>query len=752
MSHVLRWLSDYFLQKAIKIIQCGPIPKHLAVIVDGNRRYAKTLNKDSAYGHRIGGAKLLESFEWCRAIGITEMTVYAFSIENFKRTQEEIEVVFDVIRKLMIDAVEKYSDIEIRLVGNLELLPSDFLALLAKCSLKTMGEKKYVINFAVAYTARDEITNALEIVNQGFKNGLLLVDDIDEDLLNQVMYVQSDPDILVRSSGELRFSDFLLWQNRGAYVNFIQTMWPAFNIWMMLACVFKYQSIFKHLEFKKNIKQYGCAFIVCKMKMFVFLLLTWAGGLGSYERALPDNLLMGAATSAYQVEGASNVDGKGENIWDHLIHTRPERIADGSNADVACDSYYKYKEDVNIMKNMGFQVYRFSIAWTRILPTGFSNVVSEEGVRYYNNLIDELLANGITPMATLHHFDIPQSLQDLGGWTNPKIVKWFTDYAKVVFTRFGDRVKLWITINEPKQVCTFGYGTALLAPAINSSGIGDYMCARNLLMAHAAAYHLYSKSFKRQQNGRISITIECGWSEPKTNSIDDLEAADRKMQFDFGLYTHPIYTVRGGYPKSVQNFIDGRSKDEGFSESRLPVLKPREIAFIRGTYDYFGLNYYSSQYVLDAKPEPITGAPSITKDARVEEYFDPNWLIDSTKFFRSVPWGLRKLLKYIKDNYQNPEIMITENGFPDVEPFQDYDRVTYYKEHINAVLDAIECDGVRMGLYTAWSLMDNFEWSFGYSLRFGLNHVNFSDPNRKRTPKLSARFFKNILETRTITL
>ncbi|KAK4878055.1 hypothetical protein RN001_010561 [Aquatica leii] len=466
--------------------------------------------------------------------------------------------------------------------------------------------------------------------------------------------------------------------------------------------------------------------------LFVLVTLLFISKSNVFGRSLPDDLLVGTATSAYQVEGAWNLDGKGENIWDRFVHTRPDKIVDRSTGDVACDSYNKYKSDVELMKNAGFQFYRFSISWSRILPHGYSNVINPNGIYYYNNLINVLLENGIVPVVTLYHFDLPQVLQDLGGWTNAKVVKWFEDFAGVVFDHFADRVKVWITINEPKQVCSYGYGVGMLAPGIESSGLGEYMCARNLLLAHASAYHLYKK--------RYGV-----WYEPSSEA--DVEATERQRQFDFGIYTHPIYS--GDFPDVVKSAVANRSKYEGFSESRLPVLTGEEVNFIKSTSDFFGLNYYTSFYVRDKVPDPI-GAPSSTKDANVDLYQDPSWPSSSVASFKSVPWGLRKLLGYIKQHYGDPEIVIGENGFPDLGEFNDCTKIQFFLDHLSAVLDAIDTYGARVKLYTAWSLIDNFEWSQGYRARFGFYAVNFTSPDLARSPKLSAKFFQDLLNSRVL--
>lgn len=232
------------------------------------------------------------------------------------------------------------------------------------------------------------------------------------------------------------------------------------------------------------------------------------------------------------------VTGKSFSIWDHLLHVQNKNneeqcwAHDCSNGDVSCDSYHNYKRDVQMIKDLGLQLYRFSISWTRILPSGFINHVNEEGVKYYNNLINKLIENGIQPMVTLYHWDLPQSLQDLGGWTNPLIVDWFADYARTAYRLFGDRVKLWITVNEPMMVCQFGYGDSLLAPALSSYGVGNYICFKNILLAHARAWHIYNQEFKKIQNGSTGISISMMWYIPLTASEADHEATKDVRVFE----------------------------------------------------------------------------------------------------------------------------------------------------------------------------------------------------------------------------
>ncbi|XP_014362015.2 lactase-phlorizin hydrolase [Papilio machaon] len=472
------------------------------------------------------------------------------------------------------------------------------------------------------------------------------------------------------------------------------------------------------------------------------------GGSRHDVRKFPEGFLFGTATASYQVEGAWDEDGKTENIWDHLTHNNPCIIKDCSNGDIADDSYHLYKRDVEMMRELGLDFYRFSLSWPRILPTSFPDKINEAGVQYYNNLIDEMLKYNIQPMITLYHWDLPQKLQEMGGWANPHIVDWFGDYAKTVFQLFGDRVKYWITINEPYQVCNQGYGDVVKAPVLNSKGVAEYMCAKNLLLAHARAYHIYDKEFRPNQDGVIFISYSAQWYEPETDK--DIEAANDNNDFQWGQYTHPVFSETGDFPPSMRRKIAAKSEEQGYPRSRLPEFTPEEIDYVRGSSDYFGLNHYSTFIVY--RNESIYGyhdAPSFADDLEVLTYQKAEWKIGQSEFTKCVPWGFQKLLTRIKEEYNNPPIYITENGFATYGGLEDDDRVTYYKEYINAMLNAIE-EGSDIRAYTAWSLMDNFEWMQGYTERFGLYEVDYESPERTRTPRKSAFVYKQILHTREL--
>lgn len=461
----------------------------------------------------------------------------------------------------------------------------------------------------------------------------------------------------------------------------------------------------------------------------------------------PEFFMLGSATASYQIEGGWNADGKGVNIWDTLTHDRPQLMVDKSNADVACDSYHKYKEDVQLLKDLGAQFYRFSVSWSRILPGGYDNKVNQAGIDYYNKLIDELLANGIEPMITMYHWDLPQAFQDLGGWPNFVLAQYFEDYARILFTNFGDRVKLWLTFNEPLTFMS-GYSSDQgFAPAINLTGIGDYLTARTVIYAHSRVYHLYDQLFRMKQRGKVGIALNINWCEPATNSTEDAAACERYQQFKLGIYAHPIFSAEGDYPTVVKERIARNSAAQGYTKSRLPSFTPKQVEYIRGTADFLGLNFYTAYY---GKPGEDGDSPSMARDTGIITTQDPGWASSASSWLTVVPWGFRKELNWIANEYGNPPIFITENGFSDYGGLNDTGRVNYHTSHLTEMLKAIHEDGCNVIGYAAWSLMDNFEWNRGYTEKFGLYAVDFDDPARPRTPKESAKVLAEIMRTRKI--
>ncbi|CAG9864411.1 unnamed protein product [Phyllotreta striolata] len=465
-------------------------------------------------------------------------------------------------------------------------------------------------------------------------------------------------------------------------------------------------------------------------------------------RKFPKTFKLGVANAAPQIEGGWNEDGKGETIWDRFAHKHPEKIADRSTPDVACDSYHKYKEDIALIKAMGLDHYRLSIAWSRVLPTGYTDKVNKAGVEYYKNVFKELKENDIKPMVTLYHWDLPQPLQDqMNGWLNESIVDVFGDYAKFAFETFGDDVDWWITVNEPKQVCQSGYGTGGYAPGVVGSGVTDYSCARNILLAHARAWHIYNELYRSKNKGKVAIVVDASWSEPGSDSDADRAAAERATQFEVGLYANPVFN--GDWPEVVKRRVAERSKMEGYEESRLPAFSEREIAYLKGTSDYLALNTYSTMMVSAAGEAPLTA--SFEHDKNVRYWAEPDWPKDGPWWFYDLPWGLRKFLNWLKRTYNNPEIVVTENGYvTGDDTLEDDKRIHYFRGYLSACLDAIYKDNVNLTAYTAWSIMDDWEWTGGYTSFLGLYKVNFTDPERPRIKRKSADFFAGVAKNRCL--
>lgn len=355
--------------------------------------------------------------------------------------------------------------------------------------------------------------------------------------------------------------------------------------------------------------------------------------------------------------------------------------------------------------------YRFSISWSRILPNGDISSLNQDGLTYYNNLIDELIANEIEPMVTMYHYDLPQSLQDLGGLVNPLMVNYFRNYADILFKTYGDRVKRWITFNEPYDFCVEGYGNGQFAPLVYAPGVGEYLCGQTVLLAHSEVYHLYKRKFAKTQNGKIGITLSSRFFYQKDNKTED--AVDRAMQFTLGWFAHPIYSLTGGYPPVMITQILRNSISEGRTWSRLPNLAGHLKNAVHGTADFLGLNYYSSRLVEFADP-PLGRKPSIERDSKIKTSVESNWQHAKSPWLYSVPQGLGDILRWIRDEYNNVEVVITENGWSDDGEIEDDGRIDYIREHLKHVQKAVVDDECNCVGYTVWSVIDNFEWMKGF--------------------------------------
>lgn len=448
----------------------------------------------------------------------------------------------------------------------------------------------------------------------------------------------------------------------------------------------------------------------------------------------PHDFVWGSATSAYQIEGAVNEDGRGESIWDTFCQ-EPDAIMDGSSGDIACDHYHRMESDVQLMKEMGLQAYRFSIAWPRILPNG-TGQVNNAGIDFYNRLIDTLIANDIEPWVTLYHWDLPQALEDgYGGWLSRDTVTAFGEYARVCFQAFGDRVQHWITINEAWTVAVNGYNNGIHAPGRSENpAIEPYVVAHYLILAHATAARIYHDEFAPIQKGMIGVSHCSDYRYPLTNSSQDKDAAERAMVFLLGWFADPIY--KGDYPIEMRRRLG----------HRLPQFTNDEKELLAGSADFLGLNHYSS--LLASEPTKIPTFSGYWADIFVDFHSKDDWRIND-QGWAVVPDGCREMLKWIAHRYNNPIIYMTENGSAEPEASlevarHDEGRRSYFEGYIRACAQAIR-EGVKLRGYFAWSLMDNFEWQFGYQRRFGLCYVDFN--TQVRTPKLSAEWYRSTILT-----
>lgn len=458
----------------------------------------------------------------------------------------------------------------------------------------------------------------------------------------------------------------------------------------------------------------------------------------------PPDFVFGAATSAYQVEGASNKGNRGPCIWDAFSHI-PDKICDGRNGDVSVDQYHRYKEDIELISMMGFDAYRFSISWSRVFPDGMGTKVNDEGITYYNNLINGLLDKGIKPYVTLYHWDLPLHLEEtMGGWLNKEIVKYFTIYAETCFEIFGDRVKDWITINEPLQTAVNGYGCGIFAPGRNeNAAIETYLAAHHQLLAHASAVSAYRNKYKEKQAGRIGLVLDCEWAVALSNTPEDQKAAARRLDFQVGWYLHPIYY--GDYPEVMQDRLG----------ERLPKFSMEDKELLRNSLDFLGLNHYTTRYIAHSTDNPEAQEYYEAQEMeRIAEWEGGEMIGEkaASSWLYVVPWGIREVLKYLAEKYNNPIIYITENGMDDEENesaqlsemLDDKLRVAYFKGYLAGVSQAIK-DGVDVRGYFAWSLLDNFEWTQGYTKRFGLIYVDYKN-GLLRHPKSSAYWWRRFLK------
>ena len=432
-------------------------------------------------------------------------------------------------------------------------------------------------------------------------------------------------------------------------------------------------------------------------------------------RAFPTDFVWGAATAAYQIEGAANEDGRGESVWDRFCAT-PGKVRNGDSGAVACDFYHRYPEDIALMGELGLDAFRFSIAWPRILPEGRGRV-NEAGLDFYDRLVDELLANGITPFPTLFHWDTPQVLEDVGGWTNRATAEAFVEYAEAVAGRLGDRITHWVTHNEPWVVAWIGHAWGEHAPG-RTSDADAIAAAHHLLLSHGWAVEALRRI---APDAEVGIVLNLAHVDPFSEAPADLEAARETDGTANRWFLDPLF--RGEYPGDLP-------------ERYVPPVQDGDLEAISAPIDFLGVNNYF-RFVVQANSNG--DGPHIVNDPDWERT-DMGWEV--------YPEGLYQLLMRVARDYAPPAIYVTENGaaFGDIRSHDgrvhDPERTAYIESHIDAVRRAA-ADGVPMKGYFVWSFLDNFEWSLGYSKRFGIVYVDY--PTQERVPKDSFYRYRDLI-------
>lgn len=443
-----------------------------------------------------------------------------------------------------------------------------------------------------------------------------------------------------------------------------------------------------------------------------------------YESFLsfPENFVWGTATAAYQIEGAWNEAGRGISIWD-TFSQQSSHIADGQSGNVAVDHYHRYLEDIDLMRLFGIRNYRLSLSWCRIFPEGRGRV-EQRGLDFYNRLVDSLLATGIEPWITLYHWDLPQALQDQGGWANRDTVKAFGDYADRVSRHLGDRVKHWMTFNEPWVASICGNLLGVHAPGLRDIGT-TLAVAHGILLGHGLGTRVLKTNIP---DSMVGIVNNLAWVEPATKSGADKEAAIRWDGAYNRWFMDPLY--RGSYPEDMLDWFG----------PLVPEIRPEDMELISTPTDFLGLNYYTRRLVRNDPDSPFIQARQTYRAHVLRAEFEE---------FEDWPEGLYHTLCRIRDEYGNPPVYIAENGTTTLDTISedgcvhDPVRVDYLRRHFAAAYEAIS-EGCQCKGYFVWSLLDNYEWGFGFSKRFGLIFVDYAD-NLKRIPKDSAYFYRQVI-------
>lgn len=443
----------------------------------------------------------------------------------------------------------------------------------------------------------------------------------------------------------------------------------------------------------------------------------------------PENFAWGAATAAYQIEGAWNEDGKGPSVWDDMCH-RGGKIKSDSNGDISCDHYHRWAEDVELMKTIGLGAYRLSLSWPRILPVG-TGAINAAGLDFYDRLIDGLLAADIVPWVTLFHWDMPLALYHKGGWQSRESVEWFGEYTRVVAQKLGDRVKHWITLNEPPCFTGIGHLDGIQAPGDKLSFANFLRLSHHVLMAHGRAVQV----LRDECSGEVQIgfAITGNARIPDTVTAENIEAAKshmfrirRKSQWNISWWMDPVYL--GHYPADGLELFGGD----------LPEITEEDMKLISQPLDFMGYNGYTADRVVASPEGPVELKH---KDGHAQGFLD--WV-------RMEPDALYWVSRFFHDRYGDLQLVVTENGLPSIDwvsldgKVHDPQRIDYTARYLQGIAKANR-EGYAISGYFHWSLMDNFEWAEGYHARFGLIHVDFQ--TQRRTLKDSAHWYRDIIET-----
>ncbi len=440
------------------------------------------------------------------------------------------------------------------------------------------------------------------------------------------------------------------------------------------------------------------------------------------DSIFPADFFWGAATSAYQIEGSPLADGAGPSIWHRFSHT-PGRTHSGDTGDTACDHYRRYEMDIALMQRLGLNAYRFSISWSRVLPEGRGRL-NAQGLNFYERLVDGLLRRGIEPFVTLYHWDLPLALDELGGWLNRDIAHWFADYAQLLYRALGDRVRLWTTLNEPWVAVAEGYLSGLHAPG-HASLAEAPRATHNFLRAHGLAVQAY----RAEGRGQIGLVVNLEPKYPVSAKPEDQEAAARAHAYMNRQYLDPVFF--GAHPRRMREIFG----------AHWPEFADADMRLIRQPIDFLGVNYYTRSVVRHDPAIVPTYAGSVRQSG--SRYTEMGWEV--------YPQGLIDTLLWLCNRYGTIPLYITENGAAFADPpitdgrVHDPLRVDYLHRHLRAVREA-QRQGVDVRGYFAWSLLDNFEWSYGYGKRFGLIHVDFT--TQRRIFKDSARFYREVIQAR----